>query len=119
MRKILIVDDDKASRILITEILEGANVVIIECGCDKEAISLFEQYYDDIELVLMDIKLPGCDGWELLKQFRKVKPSIKAIAISAMFPSELACGSRAAGFNAYISKPFCIDDFSELINSYI
>jgi CheY-like chemotaxis protein len=57
--KILIIDDDCSSRILISEILADANVIIIECGCGKDVLSLFKQYCDDIVLVLMDIKLPG------------------------------------------------------------
>jgi PleD family two-component response regulator len=59
--KIFVVDDDLANRILMSEILEGANVAIIECGCGREAVLLFQKHYADIVLVILDIQLPKCN----------------------------------------------------------
>jgi CheY-like chemotaxis protein len=118
-QKLLIIDDDDATRLLITEIFEETNVTIIECESGKKAISLFKQHCDDIVLVLLDIRLPGCSGWELLKLFRKEKPLVPAIAISATAPSELAHNCKAAGFNAFVSKPFDMNEFVETVNEYL
>jgi CheY-like chemotaxis protein len=102
-----------------SEILEGANVTIIECGCGKEAISLFKQHCADLVLVLLDINLPRCNGWDLAKQFRKIKPGVPIIAVSAIAPYELATKCREAGFDAYISKPFDIDEFLKMVKGYL
>ena len=117
--KLFLVDDDPSSRLLITEILEGANVNIIECGCGKEAISLFREHREEIVLVLLDIKLSDCSGWELLHLFRLEKPDVPAIAISAISPSELSYQHKAAGFNGYLSKPFDMDEFLVRVRPYL
>jgi CheY-like chemotaxis protein len=117
--KSLLIDDDPSSRLLITEILEGANVNIIECGCGNEAISLFRLHRVEIVLVLLDIKLSDCSGWELLHLFRLEKPEVPAIAISAIPPTELSFQHKTAGFNAYLSKPFDMDEFLTLVRPYL
>jgi two-component system, cell cycle sensor histidine kinase and response regulator CckA len=114
---ILIVDDDCSSRMLVSEILEGANVVIIECGCGKDALDLFERYQKDINMVILDIKLNDCNGWELLQQFKVMKPDAGVMVVSAIIPEELASCCKAAGVNLFLSKPFDINEFLELITS--
>ena len=89
-RKLLLIDDDEPARLLIRDILEGANVTIIECGCGNEALDLFKKYAWELDLVLLDIRLPDCNGWELLKQFKLVNPLVPFVAISATSPAELA-----------------------------
>jgi DNA-binding NtrC family response regulator len=117
--KVLIVDDNEASRILVIEILVNLNLTIIETGYAEEAICFFNKYNREIALVLIDIRLPGWDGCELLKQFRIINPFIPAIAISALRPLELAAKSKTAGFNEWMSKPFDIDEFIKMVSTYV
>ena len=93
--KLLLVDDDEASRILIRDILEGANVTILECGCGIEAMELYKKYAWELDLVLLDIRLPDCNGWELVRQFRLINPLVIFIAISATSPPIPAAASPA------------------------
>lgn len=116
--KILLIEDDLASRLLVSEILEGVNITTIECDCGKEAIAIFTKHSDEIALILLDIKLPGMDGWELYDQLRKVNPEIPIIAVSATLPEELAVNCRRKGFNNYISKPFDINELLEMVTSF-
>jgi len=118
-RKILLVDDDYANQILINELLEHLDVNIIECNCGKEAMEGFKQYTNDIALVLLDIKLPDCKGWDLCKQLRLVNDRMPIIAMSALQPSELARHYKAAGFTTYISKPFDMVEFVEMVSAYV
>jgi len=100
--KLLIIDDDEPTRILIRDILEGANVTIMECGCGNEALCLFKKYAWEFDLVLLDIHLPGCMGWELLKQFRQMNPLVPIIAVSAILPEALKENCSMVAFDAYI-----------------
>jgi two-component system, repressor protein LuxO len=117
--KLLLVDDDPSTRLLIHEISEGAKVSIIECGSGKEAISLFKEHGDDIALLLLDIKLKDCTGWELLGQLREMKPFVPAIAISAMAPGEIAKEYKKTGFDAFLSKPFEIEELIWLVGIFV
>jgi CheY-like chemotaxis protein len=113
--KLLLVDDDEASRILIRDILEGANVTILECGCGIEAMELYKKYAWELDLVLLDIRLPDCNGWELVRQVRLINPLVIFIAISAISPTELTGRCDKGEIDAYISKPFDIGEFREFI----
>jgi CheY-like chemotaxis protein len=118
-RKLLIIDDDEATRLLITEILEGTKVSIMETGCGMEARNLFKEYSFEIDLVLLDIKLPDYNGWELLKQFRQENPLVPVIALSAILPTELAKKCESTGFDGYFSKPFDIVEFKEFVGMFL
>lgn len=84
VKKILIIDDDEATRILICGIFEGTNINIIEAGCGLEAFKLFKKYSFEIDLILLDLRLPDCSGWELNRQLRSENNIIPVIAISAI-----------------------------------
>jgi CheY-like chemotaxis protein len=119
MRKILIIDDDEATRLLISEILKGTKVSILETKSGKEAYNIYKKYSNEIDLVLLDIKLPDCNGWELLKQFRQINPLVIFVAVSAISEAELKRRCNMAEIDAYISKPFDIEKFKKLITVFL
>ena len=118
-RKLLIIDDDEATRILIAEILTNSCIDIIEADCGHKALYLFNKYSSEIALVLLDIRLPNCSGWELIGQFRDENYFIPIIAISAMDPKELREKTRYYGFDSYLSKPFDIEDLKRIVEFYL
>jgi CheY-like chemotaxis protein len=104
---------------LIRDILEGANVTILECSCGNEALDLFKKYAWEIDLVLLDIKLPDGNGWELLKHFKEINPLVPFVAISAISPGELERRCRIGEIDAYLSKPFEILEFKRLVFMFL
>lgn len=118
-RKILIVEDNEATQILIQEILEHLDVELIITGWAEEAIRLFEIHNNEIALVVLDLKLPNWDGGELLKQLRIIKPNVPAIAVSALRAIELAERAKAARFNRWMEKPFGLDEFVDMVKPYL
>ena len=119
LHKILVVEDNEASRILIKEILEPLSVIIIETSWAEEAIELFKIYNTEIAMVLLDLRLPNWDGGEVLKQFRSINPNVPAIAVSALRPIELAARAKAAGFEGWMEKPMDIERFMEMVREYL
>jgi CheY-like chemotaxis protein len=118
-QKLLIVDDDETTRLLITEILKGTKVNILETRSGVEAHNLYKKYSCEIDLVLLDIKLPDCNGWELLKQFRQINPLVPCVAASAISRVELRRRCDLGEIDAYISKPFYIEEFKRLISVFL
>lgn len=116
--KLLIVDDDSATRLLIRVILRDSGITIIEACNGIEALELFRLHYAEIFLILLDIILPAYDGWTVLGEFRKIQPEIPVIAVSGTFTMELQEKSAQAGLTKYISKPFNINEMKEIICSY-
>jgi CheY-like chemotaxis protein len=118
-RKILLADDDEATRILIRGIFEGTNIELFEAESGEYALELFKKYTHILDLILLDIILPTHSGWELIKIFRDINPSIPAVALSAMSSKELAMKCRIAGFNTWLSKPFEIEEITKLIDMFL
>ena len=106
MKKVLLVEDDNDIHKLIKDILEKERYTIISAYSGTEAISLIEK--DNIDLILLDLMLPGLSGEEIIK---KVK-DIPIIVISAKISQEDKVEALLKGANDYITKPF---DTKELI----
>lgn len=118
-KKILIVEDNETSQILMQEVLAYLDVALIVTGKAEKAISLFESHHEAIVLVLLDLRLPKCNGCELLRKLRAIKPDVPAVAISALQPVEITKVLEHAGFNGWMEKPFDIDRFAEMVKSFL
>ena len=118
-RKLLIVDDDEATRILVHEILESGILNIIEACNGKEGLHLFKKHSRKLVLVFLDIKLPDCKGWDLIKQLRIENSKIPIVALSATNPLELKENYMKAGFDYYLSKPFDILELERIVEFYL
>jgi CheY-like chemotaxis protein len=105
MKKILIAEDNPASRELMIEILSGRGYELIEACDGRQALQKIEETEPD--LVLLDIQLPILDGFAVLSQLRQnprfVNLCVVAVTANAM-KEDREKGLRA-GFDAYISKP--------------
>jgi CheY-like chemotaxis protein len=118
-RKLLLAEDDEPCRLLVAEILRGSNAKIIEAWDGASAKRLYKQHASDIVLVILDICLPGLDGFELLKYYRTINPRIPAIALSALSPALITEKCETAGFDTLISKPFDSSEFYKTIISFL
>jgi CheY-like chemotaxis protein len=105
MKKILVAEDNPASRELISEILSGRGYEIIEAGDGREALQKIEETEPD--LVLLDIQLPILDGFAVLLQLRQNPrfAHLRIAAVTANAMKEDREKGLRAGFDAYISKP--------------
>src|SRR5215470_3275169 len=103
MSNILIIDDEKAIRKTLSEILSYEGYKIEEAGDGEEGLKRFrEKNYD---VVLCDIKMPKLDGIEFLDKAREANPDIPVIMISGHGTIETAVEAVKKGAFDYISKP--------------
>lgn len=100
---ILIVDDEKAIRKSLTEILSFEGFAIDEAADGVEAIKKIKE--NNYDCILCDIKMPKMDGIEVLQQTREAKPDIPFIVISGHGNIETAVDAVKKGAFDYISKP--------------
>src|SRR5436305_13546018 len=103
---VLIVEDDPTNRMLATRILSAAGVQFAEAVDGEQALALLKTRRPD--LVLMDLSLPGIDGWEVTRRVRQ-DPDLRSIPILAVSAHAMA-GDReraiAAGCDDYLTKPY-------------
>ncbi|HDQ03223.1 MAG TPA: sigma-54-dependent Fis family transcriptional regulator [Deltaproteobacteria bacterium] len=111
---ILIVEDGKSQREMLRDFLlaEGNNVVEAENG--KKAIkTVLNGHFD---FVLLDYKMPGMDGLEVLKEVKHINPEIDVVIITAYGTIETAVEAMKVGAIDYITKPVDLDELLILVN---
>ncbi|WP_372641349.1 ATP-binding protein [Ancylomarina sp.] len=115
--KILIVEDDKISMNFIELLLEPISRQIILANNGDEAVRLYHEN-QDIDLILMDIKMPELDGYEATRQIRRVNEDVIIIAQTAYSLLGDRDKSIEVGCNDYITKPIFKDKLMSLISKY-
>jgi two-component system nitrogen regulation response regulator NtrX len=103
MSNILIVDDEKAIRKTLSEILSYEGYKIDEAGDGEEGIRKFRD--KEYDVILCDIKMPKMDGIEFLEKAKELNPDIPVIMISGHGTIETAVEAVKKGAYDYISKP--------------
>lgn len=101
MKKILVVEDDNDIHKLIKELLEKEHYIVKNAYSGTEALTIIEN--DNIDLILLDLMLPGMNGENIVK---KVNKTIPIIVISAKTSSTDKAKVLLDGANDYITKPF-------------
>lgn len=104
MIKILIVDDHALVRMGIRRLLEDLPDmnVVAEAASGEEALLLVKSYKPDV--VLLDMKMPGIDGWEVTRRLKKSNPHIKIIAVTAVCAEPLPTRILQLGAMGYLTK---------------
>ena len=102
--KILVVDDEERMRKLIRDFLKVRGYDVVEAGDGEEAV---ETFFSDksISLILLDVMMPRMNGWEVLKEIRKVS-SVPIIMLTARGEEQDELQGFKLGVDEYISKPF-------------
>jgi two-component system, cell cycle response regulator DivK len=105
MERVLIVDDNRASRDLIRAILKPVRCEIVEASHGQQALDLIQQERPD--LVLLDIDMPGMDGITVVKRIRENQSlaGLPVVAVTAFAMEGDREKGMAAGFTAYLTKP--------------
>ena len=117
-KTILIGEDEEFNYKFLAKVLEDTGVKIIWGTNGREVIELFNKK-PDIDLVLLDIKMPELDGYEVIKEIRTVNKDIPVVAQTAY----AMAGDREklikAGFTNYISKPIKVELLLEIIDGVL
>src|SRR5512136_647934 len=113
MERILIVDDDQSMRYSLNRMLEGQGLQLSLAKNGPEALERFEQ--DRPDLVVMDIKMPGRSGLEVLREIKEKDPKALVILMTAFGTTETAIEAMKYGAFDYILKPFPIPKMKDLI----
>ena len=115
--KILIVEDDETSDLLLSTMLTKINREILQAKNGLEAIELCRNN-PDLDLILMDIKMPVMDGYEATQQIRKFNKDVIIIAQTAFGLSSDREKAIESGCNDYISKPINKTELLALIQKH-
>jgi two-component system, cell cycle sensor histidine kinase and response regulator CckA len=108
-KTILVADDEEYIRDLIIEVLEGTGAKILAATNGDEALELYKNNQDSVDLVLLDVIMPKMDGVKLFKFIYKINPKIKGIFLSGYSPGKDIVELRKTIQVDFIQKPFKIE----------
>lgn len=116
--KILIVEDEEINLFLLESILEVYNPILIKAENGLEALIKYHEN-PDINIILMDIKMPIMDGIESTAKIRELNQDVPIVALTAYNYDEEVSRIKQSGFNDYISKPFNKDNLMSKIREQL
>ena len=114
---VLVVEDDPINNELLVFLLKKANMKPISAYNGIDALDLFNAH-PDIDLVLMDIKMPGMNGYEVTQKMKAIRPNIPVIAQTAYALEGDRELSIDAGCDEYIKKPINKENLYELMEGF-
>ena len=102
---ILIAEDEKRMRILISDFLSMENFNILEAENGKKALEIFNEKMSEIDLLILDVMMPIYDGWTVAKEIRK-KSNVPILMLTAKSEDTDELYGFELGVDEYITKPF-------------
>ena len=114
---ILIVDDEADTLFFISKTCQSFGYDILTAGSGMEALKIVEECGAKLDLVVLDLYMPGMGGVEVLKSIRKHQPDLPVIILTALHDEQGAC--EKLGIEAFIRKPYSLKDLYDRIEHVI
>lgn len=116
-KKILVVDDEDALRTVLSSELAGEGYEVETAADGDEAINVVQT--KPFDLVLLDIKMPKVDGFEVLKFLKSKYPNVKVIMLTGFADLKNAIESKKLGAEDFVSKPYDLVDLLTTIERVV
>lgn len=115
---ILAAEDESSNFIYLQTIIHKAGYNLLHATNGQEAVDQVKAN-PNINLVLMDIKMPVMDGYEAFRQIRSFRPDLPIIALTAFAMADEAACIKAAGFSEYLTKPYKRGELLHLLQRWL
>ncbi len=116
---VLLVDDEELVRDIGRELLEAMGYRVISAKDGREAVEVYEEHRDHIDLVLLDLVMPNIGGGEAYDLMKAMDPNIKVLLASGYSIDGEASEILARGCNGFIQKPFTVKELSGKIREIV
>ena len=117
-RSVLIVDDEKNIRLTLSMALEKLKIPVDTAVNGEEALNKLAE--KSFALMLLDLRMPGIDGMEVLRRVPEIRPEVKVVIITAYGgPSKPAVEAMKLGAVDFLQKPFDAEDVRDLVSSLL
>ena len=109
MKRVLVIDDTKNIRILLSTCLELRGYEVITADNGLEALNIINNTNEAIDLIFLDIRMPGISGTEVLKNIKEARMSCPVVIMTAFATVKNAIECTKLGAVVYLQKPFSPD----------
>ena len=114
MARVLVVDDDPHIRELVGHFLRMEGLEVVEAVDGLDAMRIFDQI--KVDLLVLDIMMPGINGIEVLKIIKQKWPDLKVIIHSGVASKEEQDQTLTLGATAFLSKPYKVEKLLEVLD---
>ncbi len=111
----LVIDDEEIIRDVTKKMLESLSGKVYTATNGVEGIEFFNSHSNEIDIVLLDLTMPGPSGEEVFRELKKIKPDVKVILMSGYNSQDISQRLVGKGFAGFIQKPFTIQKLFEII----
>ena len=112
---ILVVDDEETIRLLVRDVLEEIGYTVLSAGDGNQAVGLYKEKGAEIDLVILDMTMPGMGGRETFERLRELNPLVRAILSTGYSEDDRARQMLSMGVKAFVQKPYRIDDLASVV----
>jgi len=112
-KTVLFVDDEKMVLKVGSLMLQKLGYNVLPASKDKEAIEIFKK--NDVAFVILDMLMPGMNGYEIYYQLKMIQPKLKILLASGYTGDQFEKRLESIGFDGFIKKPFTLRQLSEKI----
>ena len=112
-QSVLIIDDEKNIRLTLSQALKAINIETDTASDGEEGLSKLKQ--KEFGLILLDLRMPGMDGMDVLRRVREIRPDIRVIILTAYGTIESAVEAMKLGAVDFIPKPFSAEEIRNLV----
>lgn len=116
---VLLVEDNKTNQLIVKSLLRKAGIESIEANNGREAVELFLEHKDMIDLILMDLQMPVMNGYETAREIRRISASVPIVAMTADVIWGVREKCEQSGILYCISKPFEPNCFLQTITGIL
>ncbi|MEK3764589.1 MULTISPECIES: response regulator [unclassified Solibacillus] len=117
MREILIVDDQRGIRLLLDELFKKEGFITHLAANGYDALKIAKE--NAIDCVLLDMKIPGMDGLEILAHLKSENPDLPVIMMTAYVEQHMIDTATELGVTKYFSKPFNIFEIRDEVKKIL
>ncbi len=117
MKRILVCEDEDVIRDFVVINLQRAGYDVVDVNCGEEALKVFEQENGEFDIALLDIMMPGIDGFQVCKALRRKSSTLGIIMLSAKSQEMDKVSGLMLGADDYITKPFSPSELTARIDA--
>ena len=116
---ILVIDDEEPVREAVKDILELVKIDVLQAENGQTGINIYQQHSEKIELVLLDLSMPGMSGEETFHALRSLNPDLRVLLSSGFNETEVISRLDGQNISGFIQKPYTLDTLIDKVQQHL
>jgi CheY-like chemotaxis protein len=116
---VLVIDDEEIVREAVTDILALEDIDVLSAEDGYQGVALYRAYSSDVQLILLDLSMPGLSGEETYHQLRELNPDVRIILSSGYSAGEVARQFQEDGPAGFLQKPYSVTTLVEEVRRHL